>query len=66
MKYRFISEHEKTHSVGRMARLLEVSRSGYYAWKGRGESERAREDRDLVERIRCESAVKMTPGRHGK
>jgi transposase InsO family protein len=35
-----------------MCRVLEVSRSGFYAWLGRGESDRAREDRRLMTLIR--------------
>lgn len=35
-----------------MCRVLKVSRSGYYAWRGRPESERDVENRRLVDRIR--------------
>ncbi|MEV7865963.1 IS3 family transposase [Streptomyces sp. NPDC088124] len=35
-----------------MARLLGVSRQGYYAWKDRGPSRRRREDAELAEKIR--------------
>lgn len=35
-----------------MCRVLGVSASGYYAWCGRGQSRRAREDARLLERIR--------------
>jgi putative transposase len=52
MKYRFIDRHRATHRVEKMARLLGVSRSGYYAWKGRIESARHRQEQALVERIR--------------
>ena len=38
--------------VGLMCRTLEVSRSGYYAWLDRGESDRARENRRLGVLIR--------------
>ena len=41
-----------------MCHILEVSKSGYYAWLGRGESARAAEDRELeseIERIHDES-----------
>ncbi len=41
MKYRFISEHRETFKVGRMCRMLNVSRSSYYAWLKRPESRRA-------------------------
>jgi putative transposase len=35
-----------------MCRLLEVSRSGYYAWRVRPESQRVKTDRELLKRIR--------------
>ena len=35
-----------------MARVLGVSRSGYYAWLGRGKSRRDREDEQLLDMIR--------------
>ena len=35
-----------------MCKTLEVSRSGFYAWLGRSESDRAREDRGLTALIR--------------
>ena len=52
MRYRFIETHRETHCVGKMARLLGVSRSGYYAWKKRPESRRVSQQKELVERIR--------------
>jgi putative transposase len=52
MKYRFISAHRETFKVGRMCKLLNVSRSGYYAWRKRPESRRSREDRALEDKIR--------------
>jgi transposase InsO family protein len=36
-----------------MCRLLQVSRSGYYAWRHRGPSKRAQEDRRLLPHIRA-------------
>ena len=52
MKYRFMDEQRKYHSVRRMAELLSASRSGYYRWAGHGQSGRARSDEEVVERIR--------------
>ena len=53
MKYRFIETHRATHRVEKMAALLGVSRSGYYAWKKRPESLRKGQEKALVERIRA-------------
>ncbi len=56
MKFRFISEHVETFTVGRMCKLLNVSRSGFYAWTKRPESRRSRENRVLEDRIRLSHA----------
>jgi len=52
MKFRFIEEHRESHEVGLMCRVLEVSRSGYYAWTGRPPSRRAETSARLVDQIR--------------
>jgi putative transposase len=52
MKYHFMDGKRGIHSVERMAGVLGVSRSGYYAWQDRGESARRRANRDLAETIR--------------
>ncbi len=51
MKYAFIKAHRKEHKITRMCAVLEVSDSGYYAWLGRGEGKRARENRRLTNKI---------------
>ncbi len=40
------------HSIAAMCRVLEVSTSGYYAWRTRLESTRAKEDEKLQQRIK--------------
>lgn len=52
MKYRFIRKHRQEFSVSRMCRVLDVSRSGFFAWLKRGESRRKREDAKLLRKIR--------------
>jgi putative transposase len=52
VKFAFIHE-EKAFPIGYMCRQLEVSRSGYYAWRDRGESGRDIEDGELVLLIRA-------------
>lgn len=53
MKFRFIRDHAGSFRVGRMCQVLEVSRSGYDAWRRRPESRRARENRRLLVEIRA-------------
>lgn len=48
MRFAFIGAHQNCHSVVRMCRVLGVRRSGYYAWRGRGPSQRACRERALV------------------
>jgi len=51
MKYKFIDNNRLSHSVEKMAGVLGVTRSGYYAWKKRGISERERANEELAEEI---------------
>ncbi len=53
MKHRFLEEQRATHTVKRMCEVLEVSRSGYYAWRARQVSMRQQENEELLERIRA-------------
>ena len=48
-----MSAHQATYPVATMCRVLEVSTSGYYAWRKHQPSERDREDAALTERIRA-------------
>ena len=52
MRYAFIEEHRQRHPVARLCRLVEVSRSGYLAWRDRSPSARAKQDVALLTEIR--------------
>jgi transposase InsO family protein len=52
MIFRFIDDHRERWSVERVARVLEVSTSGYYAWRRRKPSAKELSDRALVAKIR--------------
>lgn len=51
MKYAFVREHSKDYSIIRLCQALDVSPSGYYDWRERPESSRAKENRHLVTKI---------------
>jgi putative transposase len=50
--YRLIDAEKVSYPVSLLCRVLRVSRSGYYDWKGRLPSERDRENAVLTEKIR--------------
>ncbi len=54
MKYKFIREHRQEFSIKRMCQLLNVTRSGYYAWRPEKAGPRELENQVLVEQIHAE------------
>lgn len=52
MKFGWINEHRRRFHVDLMCRVLEVSRSGYYAWRDRSLSVRAARREAVIEQIR--------------
>jgi putative transposase len=52
VRYRFIDAQKAQYPIQMLCRLMQVSRSGFYAWRSRSESPRAQADRALLERIR--------------
>jgi len=53
MKYRFIEQQREAHNVAKVARILGISRGGYYAWRSREPSERTRQQEQLVGKIKA-------------
>ena len=63
MKFACIDAEKATWPIEVQCDLLGVSRSGYYAWKGRPESRRSAEDAELVDEIKA--AHKAGRGHYG-
>ncbi len=63
MKYQFIAEHRWEYPITTMCRVLEVSASGYYAWRKREPSQHARSDAELAEQVKA--AFQANRGRYG-
>lgn len=63
MKYRFIQDHRTLFPLERVAKILQVSRSGYYAWLGRPCSRRAQENIRLD--VQVKSVYETSKGRYG-
>ena len=51
MKYAFIEKHENEYRVSNMCRVMQVSRSGYYAWRDRPAKSDAQQN-ELLSQIR--------------
>jgi len=52
VKYQFIQDHQKQHKVTVLCDALNIKRSSYYDWVSRSESQREKQDRYLLNRIR--------------
>jgi putative transposase len=48
MRYRFIGAHASQYPVTVLCQTLQVTRSGYYAWRQCPDSTRVQEDRPLI------------------
>ena len=53
VRFEFIAAEKAHHSLSRLCRCLRVTRSGFYAWRGRPESARRRRDRHLKVLVRA-------------
>jgi transposase InsO family protein len=64
MRVRFIAAEKAQYPIALLCRCLRVSRSGFYAWAGRGPSNRARADARLIVQLRLAHAdSRQTYGR---
>jgi len=64
MRFAFIQAHARIFHVVTMCRVLEVSRTGYYAWRARPLCNRVKTDRLLTAKIReIQHQVKQRYGR---
>ena len=53
MRFQFIEDHQDEFPVSRMCKVLDVSRSGYYAWRGRPPSEREMANQELYKKVKA-------------
>ena len=52
MRFQFIQDHRDEFPVTRMCRVMNVSPSGYYAWRTRPVSAREMANQELVDKIK--------------
>ena len=53
MRFQFIDDHRDEFPIRRMCKVLDVSHSGYYAWRGRPASEREMANQELYKRVKA-------------
>ena len=63
MKFEFINNHRSEFAVGKMCRVLDVSRSGYYRWRNAPESERKKSNEALY--LKIEETYDASYGTYG-
>jgi putative transposase len=63
VRYGFIEEHRPEFEVSLMGEVLQVSRSGYYAWRQRPPSQRKMANQQLL--VKIQAAYAASSGRYG-
>ncbi len=63
MKYGFVKEEQQHHSVQRLCKVLNVSRSGYYDWLSRQPSQRTLDNQALL--VKVKTLYSQHKGRYG-
>lgn len=63
MRFRLIDQAKKEFPVHRLCKVLDVSQSGYFAWRDRPASRRQRDDMVLLAHVR--SAFSLSNGTYG-
>jgi len=63
MAFLFMLKHQERFNIRKMAKIFEVSISGYYAWRTRKPSQHSQTDSALVQRIKI--IQKRHKGRYG-
>lgn len=63
MRYQFVAAQQTAHRLTRLCQTLGVSRSGYYAWRGRPASPRTMANTRLL--VRMQQLHRQTKGRYG-
>ena len=63
MRYQFIEDNRKEFAITRMCRVLDVSSSGYYAWRKRPSSQQEMANQELLKAI--EVAYEKSNGTYG-
>jgi putative transposase len=54
VRFQWIKDHHEHYQVQTMCDILQVSRSGYYAWRDRPQSDRVKQQQQLIHEIRVE------------
>jgi hypothetical protein len=62
--FRFVEDHQAEYRITDLCRVAGVSRSSYYAWRGRGSSARAVADAALVEETARSTTAPGAPMGH--
>jgi transposase InsO family protein len=52
MRYQFIRDEQENYNTDMLCRVLDVSRSGFYDWRGRPKSKHKLEDEKILEQIK--------------